>query len=574
MILRAVLCSFFVPSARRCWPVEGIRIRSGHRRILLSALSLTLLCSCSPAAKITANGTLLPNQRFEAKKAEAAAFVEKGCYVDFKKAIQLYRELSTEPLMKNKITLPFVKALILAAVRERELGILNDAYIQEASNIITGKSNLQFLVPYVDLTMWMYPKTKGIMKDIDTMGIVQVVNRTLKNARVNADMQLRARTDEVLAYLYVTFCTEYARYLEGPGMPTDFIGQYRGSILFRYKAATTYPKLDSKLLEALLVSEPEFYEADYHLGQMDLGIDRPLDIDRQSADLFEAEKHFLKAQAGIPESSQITMYLGGICIVTQELDKAVEYFDRTLAIAPTYRDALLGKSIGLGYMGKHEEAIGNLNGLVTMGSYLMGESYYWLAWNYHELGDAENAQRNVEEAKTRLPTDSEVFSLAGTLALEKGQLDKAEKEFSVSLECNGKNLGAVIGLGRVFALKKEWLDSANFYFHATRAAAQEETALAEEARKIGISSLATERKAHLVGIKEQQRRILEETRAMACFEAAVGYLNAGKRELALDLATKAAAHPAFTKAAERLIEKIKLRLPDSSALRTAATAPH
>jgi hypothetical protein len=81
--------------------------------------------------------------------------------------------------------------------------------------------------------------------------------------------------------------------------------------------------------------------------------------------------------------------------------------------------------------------------------------------------------------------------------------------------------------------------------------------LADKIRTIENSTLAPERKTRIIIGKRRQIGVLEETRAMACYEAAVGYLHAGRKEHALDLAAKAAAHPQFKKAAEQLIRHIK-----------------
>jgi tetratricopeptide (TPR) repeat protein len=191
-----------------------------------------------------------------------------------------------------------------------------------------------------------------------------------------------------------------------------------------------------------------------------------------------------------------------------------------------------------------------------MGFYLMGKSHYWLAWNYHERHDNENAQLHIDESKGRLPTDNEVFSLAGTIALENNELDKAEKEFIESLRFNGRNIKAILGLGQVYAQKQKWLESVLFYSHAAKVAMQRESEVAEYIKQIKNSTLAEERKARLVAKKEQQCKILETAKATGYINAAAGYFNAGRREQALEMAEKAA-YPHFKKAAEQALKRIK-----------------
>lgn len=526
--------------------------------MILVALSI-IAFGCVSTRSGTKGMPPLSAPALEAKLIEASDYVKKGCYVDIRKAVDIYRGLVSSPIA-SKARLPYAKTLILMVVKERDLGILNETYVQEAWRTINANRDLRFLVPFIELAASMDPRTQGIMKDIDGMATVQLMDRTLRDPEVDAGLLLRSRSDPILAYLYVTFRSEYALFLEKTGTE-DLILPYCNLPLFIYKTATTYPELDAGRLKTLLASNPEFYEADYHLGLLSLGVDEPLLVEKGKADPYEAEAYFLKAQAGIPESPQIPAYLGGLCLFTEEYERAAAYFERALTLAPTFRDAILGKAICLGYQGEHTEAIGVLKSLVAMGLYLMGESHYWLAWNFHELGDDESARMNIEEAKKRLPTDSEVFCLSGTVALEQGDLEAAEKEFTSSLELNGRNLKAVMGLGRVCALKKDWLESAGFYAHAVAAAAQQGAELAAEIGRIDDTDLPATRKISQRQRKEEHLKILEETQAQASLEAAVGYLNGGEKSRALEMAQQALAHPAFSGAATRLIEKIKVPTP-------------
>jgi tetratricopeptide (TPR) repeat protein len=514
-------------------------------RIIPAVLSLIVLNCCAPKAAVKmAPPAAAPE--FENRTAEAEALFKKGCYVGFKKAIEIYQGLYAQRAIKNRVLVPYVKALILMSVRQKELGLLDDTYIQRARDLIKDSSSLRVFAPYVDLADAMSPKTRGIMRDINVVGTVKVVADVLKNVQLKDDMKLKAQAEDYYAYLYVTFFTSYANYLDQKEELSSFTKLYPDSILFKYKNATADLREDPKLLEALAGADPEFYEAYYHLGELAL----------KAQNLVEAEKNFLKALEGIPESPQVTIYLGSIYMATEEFEKSLEYYEKTIALAPSYRDALLGKAICLSSMGKYQEAIEVLNKLVAMGFYLMGESHYWLAWIYHELKDNENAQLNIEESKGRLPTNNEVFSLAGTIAFEKNEFDKAEKEFLESCKYGG-NTEALFGLGKVYAQKQKWLDSGLFFQQATVAVGQSQTLMTERIRQIKASSLSEERKARMIAKKEQQLKVLEATKATGYYDAAAGYLNAGRRTEALAMAEKAAAHPQFKDLADQLIKKIK-----------------
>jgi tetratricopeptide (TPR) repeat protein len=514
-------------------------------RIMPAVLGLIFLSRCAPNAEMrVAPPAAAPE--LENKAAEAETLFKKGCYIGFKRAIEIYRELSAQPAIKKKILVPYLKALILMSVRQKELGFLDNEYIQRARDVVKDNSSLRAFAPYIDLADAMSPKTRGIMRDIDVKGTVKVVADVLRNVQVKDDMKLKAQAEDYYAYLYVTFFTSFANYLEQEDELSSFTKLYPDSILFKYKNATADLREDPKLLEALAAADPEFYEAYYHLGELAL----------RAQNLVEAENNFLKAFEGIPESPQVTIYLGSIYMATEEFEKGLEYYEKTISLTPTYRDALLGKAICLSSMGKYQEAIEVLNKLVTMGLYLMGESHYWLAWIYHELKDNQNAQLNIEESKGRLPTNNEVFSLAGTIAFEKNEFDKAEKEFLESCKYGG-NTEALFGLGKVYAQKQKWLDSGIFFRQATVAVGQSQTLMTERIRQIKASSLSEARKARMIAKKEQQLKVLEATKATGYYDAAVGYFNAGRRAEALEMAEKAAAHPQFKDMAAELIKKIK-----------------
>ncbi len=226
---------------------------------------------------------------------------------------------------------------------------------------------------------------------------------------------------------------------EGQEDFSPFYALHPESKLMRYLNATRYRRENPDLLKKLAEDDPEFFEAHFHLGELALG----------ERAILSAETEFLKAEAGLQDSPQVFIYLASIYTVTEELEKSLSYYDRTLALSPEYRDALLGKGISLSSLGRHAEAIQSLNRMVELGNWLMGEANYWLAWNRHALKEEAAAQFHINESKGRLPTNSEVFGLAGTIALELGQIDTAESEYKEALKYGAGNTEALFGLGRI-----------------------------------------------------------------------------------------------------------------------------
>ncbi len=185
--------------------------------------------------------------------------------------------------------------------------------------------------------------------------------------------------------------------------------------------------------------------------------------------VLAAETDLLKAFEFIPDSPQVLILLASVYFAIEEFEKGIEFYDRTLAVSPEYRDALLGKAVCLASLKRFDESIVVLERIIALGYWLLGESHYWLAWNLHELGRDREALESIDQAKGRLPMNSELFGLAGTIASGMGELARAEKDFRESLQYNARNSEALFGLGTICAMKERWPESGQYYESASAA---------------------------------------------------------------------------------------------------------
>jgi len=508
--------------------------------IIIIILSL----SCAPSARIETE----PPPEAALKLDEAKALVARGCYVGFKNALRLYQELYVQPGFRSRVAAPYLSAVLLMMIREREVGILDPTQYPKAAAIVRENPSLQSMMPLFDIADALPTRTGGIMQDVNPVAVKRLVDDVLIS--VQADLRTKALADDYYAYLYMAFFAGYGAYTNAKDeLVARLPARYPQSTLMKYEGAIRRP-LNGDALRALLAADPEFYEAWNSLGELALG----------AQDLLEAERCYLKAYEGIPESPQVTVYLGSIYMATEEFDRSLDFYDRTILLSPQYRDALLGKGICLSSMGRYADALQPLNRIVELGFYMLGESHYWLAWNWHALKKDAKAEAEIEESKPRLPTNSEVYGLSGTIALDLGKLDKAEKEFIEALKYNGANTEALFGLGALSARKEKWKESGGFYETAAMVLEKNEAALADKINQIRKSSFSDERKARLLAKKEQQLKINQATKATALYDGAASYFNAAAPDLkakAAAMATRAAAHPQLKEKAEELIRKIK-----------------
>ena len=501
------------------------------------------LAACAPAVKDKIETTAAAGD-IDKILTEAAALFRKGALVPLQQACRMYDEIYARPSFRKRAALPYFQAAFLLALREREIGIAGPDRFNLCQRILKENPSLVGFQRRLDLASSISPRIKGVMKDL-AFGISGAAWGEALKQQIEA-LRLNAAGDEMTAYFYLAVaCPSKSPYDKKDDVKA-LLEAHPGSILLAYRAALC-PDLDVEALQGVLAAEPEFYEAYGFLGEAALG----------RGNLISAERDILKASDKIPASPYYQILLAGIYFLTEEFERSIEFCDKSIELAPEYRDAYLTKAIGLSYLQRYRDAIEVLNKIVAMQYYLLGESHYWLAWNYHELKDNGQAQLQIEESKGRLPTNSEVFGLAGTIALENGELDRAEKEFTEALKYNEANTEALFGLGGVADRRERWAGGAGHYEKAAAVLVRNEGAIQDKIAQIKAAEIAPERKTRMLAKKENQLRILQATRASAFYSAAVDWHNAGNKEKALGMAEKAASHPQFKARAADLLSRIK-----------------
>jgi tetratricopeptide (TPR) repeat protein len=508
---------------------------------ILSLLSLILmLAGCGPPAKVVT--VEVTNQDLSIQQAKS--LVDKGHYLAFKRAVRIYGELYLKKAMRPKIAAPYAEALMLLALREKEIGIANPATAAAVERLLRENPMLAGFEPYATLISAIRPRALGVMSYIDTASSGKIGAEALKKAE--EEVRKRAASNSFAAYVLAAWTCSFSQFSGNWRNPDEYLKIHPDSLLLKYEIATC-GEGRPELLEEILDRDSEFAEAHYHLGQDAL----------KEGKLLSAEAHLLKAFEAIPESPQTRILLAGIYFATEEFDRSLQFYDLALEASPEDRDALLGKAVCLSYLGKYEEAMTVLNRMLELGSWLLGEAHYWLAWNLHELKHDPEALGHTDEAKGRLPTNSEVFGLSGTISLDLGELGRAEKDFLESLAYNAANTESLFGLGTVAGRKNRWEESGAYYEKAGRAFESAEVVLKAKAEEIRGSALSEERKARLIRKRETQIERVRLMAATAYYDAAAAYLNAGLKDKALAAAGKAAAHPSLKNKAEELLRSLK-----------------
>ena len=445
----------------------------------------------------------------------------------------------------------YIRASIAFALREKELGILPAPAAPDPAALIAVEPSLSHYASWLELLGGLACKVKG------NPGFDAIGGRSLDahfdwiNARVAAidgELAKDAPADDLAAALRLALRAEFGFKFEDKIDPKAVRDAHPDSRLVAFQAAVA-PKLGPDALEALLKAEPGLVEAEYFLGETAL----------QEGKVLTAERHYLAAFGKIPESLSVLISMAKVAYQTEETEECLDWNEKALALLPTYRDALLGKGLCLGHLGRNDEALAVLGRLLELGTYYLGEGRFWTAWNLNELGRLDEARRSIDAAKVFLVGVPDVATLSGIIAYKQGRLDDAEKDLREALDLDPGASDAAYHLGKLYADRKDWLNSGIYFAGAAMTYEDKEKAMEKKIAEIEGSDMAAARKARLVTKKKIQIAATQVIKATCQYNGAAGYHNAGSFERALDLARQAAAHPAFTEKAAELIKIIQDR---------------
>jgi tetratricopeptide (TPR) repeat protein len=523
-------------------------IRFGRAAFAICGAALVI--SCAPGGR---RPDMKPQASVDwpARLAEADALFHAGHLTALREAGRTYGEALAAFPGRPDIAERSVRASIAIALREKQLGILPTRPAVDPSSLIEREPALARYASWLELLSGLACKVKG------SPGFEEIGGRNLdahldwvkgRSAAIDGELAAAAPSDELAAALRLALRQEFAFGFNDKFEPRILLEAHPASPLVAFQAAM-FPAYDFDRLEALLEDDPGFVEVEYFLGEAGLIVGK----------LLTAERHYLAALDRFPESLSVLISLAKVSYQMEEMEACLDWNEKALAQLPTYRDALLGKGLCLGNLGRHEEALAVLGRLLELGTYYLGEGHYWTAWNLNELGRLEEARREIASAKVFLVGVSDVAALSGIIAYEQGRLDDAEKDLRQALDLDPAAADAAYHLGRLYADRKNWLDSGIYFAGAAMSYEDQERTLEKKIAEIEASDMAAGRKARLVARKRAQIAGTQVIKATCQYNGAAGYHNAGSLERALDLARQAAVHPAFAEKAAELIKIIQGR---------------
>ncbi len=531
-------------------PLVPVSNTSSHMRLgislppILVLLAVLGLPGCSPKPRLDPGPDLVAT----ADLVRADSLVARGCYTCLQEAVTIYERLSaagTAPAAESRA----IDVLLLLALRERELGLSHGRALEQAAALAAlqpAPFDIGVFLTVAGVQAW---HGSGVSKErIDES--MRPLRRMAVSWQAWRSQLLPGGSGDLLraSYLLSLECAADGL-LRDAGLDA-WTPPAGAPQLLRFRAAVCPASFDGEALRSLLESDPRFAEIHFFLGERALA----------QGTLRTAERHLLEAVAAIPTLAAAHLTLGHVYLAMEDIDAAFDAYHRVNAAVQGQREAMLGEVKSLSYLGRHHEAVAILDDMERLGTWYMGEVFYWRAWNRHRLGQYDAANDDVLASRSRLPMDGQVDKLAGFIALARNEVPRAESEFRAAVAHvegrGGSDCESTYYLGSAQVMQRKWAEAAPNFEKAEPCYEGARHALAKRMEMIANSDLPDARKARLLAAKEREMAGARLQEARSSFNAAVAHFNRGEGAAARPFAERAASHPALAEQAKALLDRI------------------
>ena len=246
--------------------------------------------------------------------------------------------------------------------------------------------------------------------------------------------------DIVATYVALTIDCESPKLIE----TVDIDGltkQYEGFPLMEFRLSRCGRPAQAKHLATLRANDPRwtdvlFWEARGAIAGAPGGV----------IDLSKVIALYGDGRAAFPKSLALTMAWANANLSAEEFAQAQSGFDDVLSVFGEHRDALNGRVQALSYQMQHVDAVATATSVIDLGTWHIGDAYYWRAWNRYHLKEYETAWADVESAIKGV-SNSRVYMLAGLIAYERKELPTAVQRFDRAYEIDSSACDATVDVG-------------------------------------------------------------------------------------------------------------------------------
>ena len=506
--------------------------------VLLVVLAISACSHPKPAAA--------PPDLHSARLAAAAAQVRAGCLDCLIAAFREYDALRALPAAADEAAAGAVRAAALIALRQRELGMVDEGYLLRARQIVEGTATvpavLRTILDVIDATPAAgagagHPTTD---LDLERMRLM----RTNREAWTAA-LRESGGTEIAASYTWLVFTCGPS---DARNMSRDELlaptSSFADLPLIQYRSATCRAFEEERLL-ALQKADPRFREIDYSRGQSFVG-KRKLD---------DADAVFERAREWHPAWPTLTLSIANVAMTSEEFARALAMYDETLRYEPKAVDALLGRVRALTFLARNEEAIAAVDELLAERWYV-GDGRYWRAVNEAQLERYEEAWTDIELA-AKLLINAEVPKLAGIIAYHRQQLEVSRVKFDESRRRNSQDCETGYYLGLVLAELSQWPRASEIIPAAARCLQNAVEQASAEIEQIRAGDDPPARQARKIAKREQIIATARRWIATSWFNSAICYYNLSRPADAREYAERVTNDEQFGDRARELLSRLR-----------------
>jgi tetratricopeptide (TPR) repeat protein len=362
---------------------------------------------------------------------DPAALIRRGCFTCLERALEAARQQHAPQLA--------FEAATLLALRARELGIPPDSWIEQARLLAGDDSGLQLMLDVVE----------AIPGD-PLAGVRDVVLSQTPGRRRAAELSTRwmdalasgPGSPEIRTYLRLALtCTsEDYRKMEPADVAAVIPEGIRDAPIVRYRLGICGSDHVS-VLRSVRAADEEFVDADYPLGRAAVQA-------RPYPDLDLALRLLQSAAAAFPRSPAIATTAGNVYQMIEAWTDGLAAYDAALALVPDHPDALIGRTITLSNLNRHQDAIASASRLIDQGTWFVAQALYWRSWNRFQLEEFLIARADADRARAMMLNPG-VYLLSGLIDWKLDRLESAEREFEEALRMDFGQCEAATFLGGV-----------------------------------------------------------------------------------------------------------------------------
>jgi tetratricopeptide (TPR) repeat protein len=391
-------------------------------RVALAVAALVMVVGCSARQAAPAHPVV------EAPRVDdLTALIEQGCYRCLERAFEQAHARGAQPQA--------FEAAVLLVLRSKELGLASGEWLARARAAAPDGD-----APALYLTI-----AEAIPPDRFSDERYTLFEVGMRSARASVpswreELRDGPASELFRSYLDLALVCAFGRVGENADSYTGELDPITAVPLYQYAIgicdAAKLPRL-----RAMREANPEFVDADYAVG-------RALMEDPTGAEREDGLRRLRSAADAFPRSSAIAVWIGNTHRGWEEWPAALEAYDAALSLSPAHPDALIGRTVALSRLGRAQDAIATATRVIDGGQWLVGEAYYWRAWNQLRIGNLAMAREDADRARTQM-ANARVFVLSGVIEWRMRRLENAERDFQQAVtidfgECEGAfDLGIV-----------------------------------------------------------------------------------------------------------------------------------